>query len=72
MYKILPNDAQRKIPKEFVEEMEKYLKYDVGETINYPLDIGIGKILKRRCKKNSIYMIVLGIVANKRKKHQKL
>ena len=51
VYQILPEDSQRKIPKEFVEEMEKYSKYDVGVTINCPLDIGTEKLSREGVKR---------------------
>ena len=39
MYNILPEDAQKKIPKEFVEKLEKYAKPDLGYPINSPYSL---------------------------------
>ena len=34
MYQILPKEAQEKIPKEFVEKLEKYANPELGYPIN--------------------------------------
>ena len=55
MYQILPEDAQKKIPQEFVNEMEKCAKYNVGATINGPVDITAER-LSREGVKRMAYM----------------
>lgn len=55
MYQILPEDAQNKIPKEFVAEMQMCSKYNAGAVINGPLDIKAER-LSREGVKRMAYM----------------
>ena len=44
MYTILPKEAQEKIPKEFVEKLEKYAEPGLGYPINSPYSLKSDKL----------------------------
>lgn len=49
-YKTLDDEDKEKIPQQFVSELERHSKYDIGFILNYPSDIGNVKVSKEGIK----------------------